>query len=472
MKHGFLYTSFFYLLMNSASFPIRWLLSALLLVVGVAFGGQAQYRPTAPGDINWDDRFAPTADGLGGEVRALVVLPDSSVVVGGSFLQAGGDTAIRYLARWNGSVWQQFGTRLRGRVTALTLDAATGKLLAAGRSSGRYGYIARWSGSFWTYYENTQIPGPYGGANALAVLTNGKMVAGGRNFQGNDDPDSESLAWWSGAWNYAGLPFGYGTVSALCALAGGEVAVGGKLNLPSAPNVGVLNSQNRQWRSLAGGLNGAVYALALAPNGDLISGGKFTNVANNPAANYLARWDGTAWQPLGIGLNDSVTAIAVAPNGDVVVGGGFTSAAGNPAVAHIGRWNGTSWAPLGSGLNQLVRSVAVRGGDVLAGGAFTSVGDGSKPVAHFGIYRSVVAPTGIRPEAALSAGALLVWPNPASGTVRVTGAPASQSLRLTDATGRLVRALPSGATTLDVRGLAPSVYVLRCGPLAQRLVVE
>ena len=45
---------------------------------------------------------------------------------------------------------------------------------------------------------------------------------------------------------------------------------------------------------------------------------------------------------------------------------------------------------------------------------------------------------------------------------------------LFDGLGRVVRvvALSAGATTLDVRGLAAGLYVVRCGRVARRLVVE
>ena len=45
---------------------------------------------------------------------------------------------------------------------------------------------------------------------------------------------------------------------------------------------------------------------------------------------------------------------------------------------------------------------------------------------------------------------------------------------LLDGLGRVVRvvALTQGAATLDVRGLAAGLYVVRCGGVTRRLVVE
>ena len=93
------------------------------------------------------------------------------------------------------------------------------------------------------------------------------------------------------------------------------------------------------WFSLGAGLNGNVYAIAVAGQDpvfhqDVYAGGEFTDAGGNATADYIARWDGLAWYPLGNGLNDSVYTIAV--NGtNVYVGGEFTD----------GRWNCCVGAP-------------------------------------------------------------------------------------------------------------------------------
>ncbi len=78
------------------------------------------------------------------------------------------------------------------------------------------------------------------------------------------------------------------------------------------------------------------------------------------------------------------------------------------------------------------------------------------------------------PEAATAASFTLA-PNPASRTVRLSGAPAGP-LTLTDALGRRVRTATIAAgqpeITLDLVGLAPGLYLVRCGGQARRLVVE
>jgi len=67
----------------------------------------------------------------------------------------------------------------------------------------------------------------------------------------------------------------------------------------------------------------------------LIAAGAFYNVIGN-AANYIARWGGTAWQPLGTGTGDWVYALFPFDT-QLIVGGRFTTA-GEKATAYVGEW--------------------------------------------------------------------------------------------------------------------------------------
>ena len=97
---------------------------------------------------------------------------------------------------------------------------------------------------------------------------------------------------------------------------------------------------------------GTVYALAVAPNGDLVVGGQFGRAGTVPV-NNIARWNGATWSALGGGsggVNGLVLALAFLPNGDLVAAGQFATA-GGVVVNNVARWNGATWAPLGNGLN-------------------------------------------------------------------------------------------------------------------------
>lgn len=122
------------------------------------------------------------------------------------------------------------------------------------------------------------------------------------------------------------------------------------------------------WTTLGSqGPNGPVHASAKLPNGDVVLGGQFTDVAGVPA-NNIARWDGSTWHALGNGLNGYVMSLAVSPNGDLLVGGPFT-AAGAVTALRVARWSGVSWSAIGNGFSSgWVRSLAAApNGDLFAG---------------------------------------------------------------------------------------------------------
>lgn len=95
-------------------------------------------------------------------------------------------------------------------------------------------------------------------------------------------------------------------------------------------------------------------------------------------------------------------------------------------------------------------------------------------MAHFGIYDPNAS---LATKASAATPAAQLFPNPAHGTatLRLPAGTPRLPLTLTDALGRTVRRYPAPAapeTELDLRGLPAGVYVVRCGQLSQRLVME
>jgi hypothetical protein len=83
---------------------------------------------------------------VGGDVRALAVLPNGDLVAGGLFTTAGGQPANR-IARWNGSAWSPLGSGMNNAVNALAM-LPNGDLVAGGDFLTAGGvvapYLARW----------------------------------------------------------------------------------------------------------------------------------------------------------------------------------------------------------------------------------------------------------------------------------------------------------------------------------------
>ncbi|RAK67955.1 T9SS type A sorting domain-containing protein [Hymenobacter edaphi] len=142
------------------------------------------------------------------------------------------------------------------------------------------------------------------------------------------------------------------------------------------------------------------------------------------------------------------------------------------------------WARAAGGLGpDSFRALALdAGGQVVVGGSVT-------PLAGFGslVVSSpegvAVAALGVLSDPLLlattpgrSRAALALYPNPARTHVILHRPAAGAQPVLLDALGRAVRHYPAvsgkAETTLDLRGLPAGVYVLRCGPASQRLIVE
>ncbi|MBL0927263.1 MAG: SUMF1/EgtB/PvdO family nonheme iron enzyme, partial [Phycisphaerales bacterium] len=172
-----------------------------------------------------------------------------------------------------------------------------------------------------------------------------------------------------------------GAVFALAALPGGDVVAGGDFTTAG----GVANTRGiarwsvstSSWSALGSGNDSTVQALAVLPNGDVVAGGAFTT-AGGLAASRLARWNAasSSWSALGSGVNSEVSALVALPNGDLVAGGDFTTAGGSQA-SRVARWNASSssWSTLGSGMNSTVNALtSLPNGDLVAGGAFSTAG--------------------------------------------------------------------------------------------------
>ena len=157
-----------------------------------------------------------------------------------------------------------------------------------------------------------------------------------------------------------------------------------------------------------GSLSAEVWAIAVSGS-NVYVGGFFTDVKNNnvpiPEADYIARWDGQNWSALGSNgagngsLNQFVTSIALV-GGDLYVGGAFENVNNNgtvlPAADYLAKWNGTDWAAVGSNaaggtgsLNGSVTAIAVDNSNptqtnLYVGGLFTIVQDQrSSSIAHY-----------------------------------------------------------------------------------------
>ena len=112
--------------------------------------------------------------------------------------------------------------------------------------------------------------------------------------------------------------------------------------------------------------------------------GDFIGVAGAPKAVYVAHWNGTSWSALGKHgpvAESEGDAYSLALDGtDLYVGGHFKNVAGIPAADYIARWNGSTWSALGSNghgdgaLDFDAWALLVAGSTLDVGGGFADAG--------------------------------------------------------------------------------------------------
>ena len=315
-------------------------LEANHLVVSVA-DAEATYPlridPTFS-DANWISLNSGIA-GASAMVWAAVIDGSGNLYIGGQFTVVGSLPANR-IAKWNGNAWSGLGTGMNSDVYALAVSGTTlyagGTFTTAGGTAAKF--IAQWNGSAWSALGTGMNNDVY----ALAV--NGTtLYAGGTFTAAGGVANTACIAKWSGsAWSALGT--------------GGMGGAGADANGP--------------------------YVTALAVSGTtLYAGGDFTT-AGGVAANYIAKWSGTAWSALGAGISTAgsdgsgpyVAALAV--SGSTLYAGGDFTTAGTVTANSIAQWNGTAWTALGTtpGMDGEVESLAVSGSTLYAGGNFTTAG--------------------------------------------------------------------------------------------------
>jgi hypothetical protein len=363
--------------MNVTSF------AAFVLATSATALAQCELQPTATG------RGVPSLDDT---ATCLCEWdPDGAgplgplLVVGGLFTLAG-DLPANGIAAFDPATgqWSPLGT-IDGQVQALAV-LPNGQLVAGGQfsTSGPGGSTLRlWTGSSWS----SAIAQPNAlTITALAVAPTGELHATGFGGLGTA---VQRLS--GGSWQPLGMltpatPIEFVAMDCLAFATNGDLLVGGIFGSIDGVAANCVARWNGSvWSPLGSGLVGRVHALLATSTGGVFAGGLFgTSLAASSTS--LAQWNGSVWTSVGAGTQSSIApfpvgALALAEfAGNVVVAGQFDSMDGVP-VFKVAQWNGTAWSAMGTGiepsgpsLSAVVALQRTSNGELFAGGLFATVG--------------------------------------------------------------------------------------------------
>ena len=140
-----------------------------------------------------------------------------------------------------------------------------------------------------------------------------------------------------------------------------------------APASTVLGS----WSDLAGGLPDHKVFTLVKRGSTLYAGGEFTSAGGKPGTAYVAAWSSVddTWRSVGGGANGTVRALAITDD-TVIAAGAFTAAGGKSTASRVAAWSSRddTWSAFGVGATatEVLTLAATSDGRVYAGGTFTS----------------------------------------------------------------------------------------------------
>lgn len=403
----------------------------LALVVGLLVATASAAYSQSP------DTFNPGANGT---VLAMAVQPDGKILIGGSFTTVA-STPRNFLARLNadGSLDAAFNPGADATVQSIAVQP-DGKILVAGLFTGLGGglgttgrqYIGRLNadGSLDAAFD----PGADFWVTALGLQTDGKIVVAGP-FTGLGGGSGTTSRAGIGRLNANGTvdafnPGTDGQVSALALQTDGRIVAGGTFTklggggTTTRNNLGRLNSDGSIDASFNPGAAGPVLSLAVQADGKIIAGGDFTGLGGGTGTTQRARIGrlnadatGTVDGTFNPGANDDVYTLAIQADGRILAGGLFTllGGGGNGVTVRnrLGRLNvadGSVDASFDPNANATVFALALQAdGRVIVGGDFTSLGAVPFGVARTRIGRLFNTDTATQSVTVSGGGTVFTW---------------------------------------------------------------
>lgn len=487
----------------------KFILSALCLFLATNVHSQTS-------DNNWNGAFAgfyPSTDVF---CSAIV---GNYCYIGGLFLEVGGNTNLKNLARFNFTTnqWEQvpqITSSFSGGVRAMEVDSE-GNLWVAGEFTTigalTVNRIAKFNTSTNTWsrlFDNDENVGHPTGAIYSMELSGDDLFIGGQSW-GADTSRLQCIRRYNFTtqqWTALdkGIHGANTTVRSIAADGNGSIYVGGhfpKVNNDNNPSgAGGLDANHiakwdgATWTTLGTGMtelvnNNSTYSglpwvktlFYDQTNQLLYAGGGFQR-ANGINVRNIAKYDGTNWSSMAGGFEKEVYAIQ--KNGEnLYIGGQFLAdfINSNTNNRHVSNWNGTEWIPLGTGVGQesvtqAVLTISSNGNNVFFGGTFYDVANYTGPggIRRFAHWRETISVSNVNEIS----NSISIYPNPSDDFVNLKNLKVGDKLSVKDLTGREVFSTTISSTNevIDLSKLQAGKYNLivetSTGNLIQKIVLN
>ncbi len=280
----------------------------------------------APGLARWNGTsWAPVGGRIEGEILDIAEMPNGDLVVCGEFAKA--DQAfVTNIARWNGVAWSSMGWTDPGFGAPRTIRALAvmpnGDLMIGGDFSPWSGlggprYVARYDGAKWLIVGLASSHA----VRDMVVLPNGDLVVCGE-FVAVEQPwlyvpgvPALRVARWDGShW----LPMGGGMNSRVDRVfldaRGDLIATGTFTQADGKPANGIARWDGASWSGI-----GAVAGWAASPMVAPLPDGDLVRIMGFPSP--LERWDGATWTAFDANPVTRPKCLTALRNGHIFVGG-------------------------------------------------------------------------------------------------------------------------------------------------------
>ena len=405
---------------------------------------------------------------------------------------------------WNGIGWSQVGEDIdgeedfdnAGRGVSLSPDGlrvAVGAYLSdLGGSIYGAGLVRvyEWDGTQWSKLgediEGKGVADWTGLGESLSIT--GNRVAVGSAGNGNQAGYVRVFDWNGTEWLQVGEDINGEEIgdalgrSVSLSNDGDRMAIGAPSNSGNgfqAGHVRVYEWDGTDWAQMGEDIDGETAgdvsggSVSLSDEGHRVAIGARFNDGNGDRSGHVRvyEWDAGEWIQVGedidgIGPNAwSGQSVALSSNGDVVVIGGHTStvASFNPGHVLIYIWNGTDWVQHGEEIegegpiDWSGSSVSISSdGQIVAIGAYRNDGNG-QDAGHVRVFdlSNITSTTLVRKEN------IVVFPNPTTGKIKLTGITSSARITAMDSLGKVVIERSNMGQELDLSSLPAGIYYLQ-----------